>query len=54
MILEVQGAQIVVHLKVDFFDLIQVIGFAGIGNVVSDVRGFFGQFIGFDHEFLHQ
>ena len=54
MLLEILGAELVVHFKIDYFDFIQVVGLAGIIDIVGDVGGFFGQFIGFDYNFLDQ
>ena len=46
------GAQLVISLKIDLLDVIEVIGLACKINVKSDVRGFLGQFIGSDHKLL--
>ena len=43
-----------VDLKIDFLDIVQIIGLAGKFNIVGNKRGFLGQFIGFDNKLLYQ
>ena len=43
-----------IDFKIDFLDIVQIIGFTGKLNIVGDKGRFLGQLIGFDHKLLHQ
>ena len=51
---DVVRTQLVINCKIDLFYSIQIVSSTGIIDIVGNVGWFFGQFIGFNHKFLHE
>ncbi len=53
LLLHLVQAQVVIDLKTDLPDLVQVVGLSGGSNIVGDILGFFCELIGFHHHLLN-